>query len=122
MVSRIEWVEIIEPRSREKMFVNLLTGECGWDEPSGVPIKRLHEHEGHQWWELFDVQTSRFYYYNSMTQQTCWQKPKSSSAVIIPLAKFQLLKVSNGHTTTSSSPSSQSSNHHHPRRKEAKDV
>ena len=78
------------------MYVNLVTGECGWDEPSGVKIKRLHEQDGHQWWELFDNKTSRFYYYNATTQQTCWQKPKSTSAIIIPLAKFQLLKQTNG--------------------------
>lgn len=93
--SRIEWVEIIEPRSREKMFVNLVSGECGWDEPIGVKIKRIHEQEGHQWWELYDVKTSRFYYYNATTQQTCWQKPKNNSAIIIPLAKLQLLKQNN---------------------------
>lgn len=27
------WVEIIEPKSRERMFANLNTGECVWDEP-----------------------------------------------------------------------------------------
>ena len=96
------WVEIIEPRSREKMFVNLVTGECGWDEPIGVKIRRVHEQEGHQWWELFDVKTSRYYYYNSSTQQTSWQKPKNNSSIIIPLAKLQLLKQNgstNGHSS-----------------------
>ena len=106
---RIDWVEILEPRSGEKMFVNLVSGDCGWDEPRGVAIKRLHEQDGHQWWELFDSKTSRFYYYNATTQQTCWQKPKSSSAIIIPLAKFQLLKQTNG----ASSPLSSNHNGHH---------
>lgn len=31
--SRIEWVEIIEPRTREHMYANLTTGECVWDPP-----------------------------------------------------------------------------------------
>ena len=28
-----DWVEIIEPRSQERMYVNLTTGECGWEPP-----------------------------------------------------------------------------------------
>lgn len=31
--SRIEWVEIIEPRTKEHMYANLTTGECVWDPP-----------------------------------------------------------------------------------------
>ncbi|WAR01736.1 RHG39-like protein, partial [Mya arenaria] len=31
-----EWVEIIEPRTREHMYANLTTGECVWDPPPGV--------------------------------------------------------------------------------------
>lgn len=30
---RIEWVEIIEPRTKEHMYANLTTGECVWDPP-----------------------------------------------------------------------------------------
>ncbi|KAI1280339.1 Rho GTPase-activating protein 39 [Halotydeus destructor] len=90
--TRIDWVEVIEPRSKELMFVNLVSGECCWDEPVGVSVKRIHEQDGHQWWELYDVKTSRFYYYNASTQQTCWQKPTYDSSIIIPLAKLQILK------------------------------
>lgn len=32
-ISRIEWVEIIEPRTKEHMYANLTTGECVWDPP-----------------------------------------------------------------------------------------
>lgn len=35
---RLEWVEIIEPKSRERMFANLTTGECVWDAPPGVKM------------------------------------------------------------------------------------
>ncbi|KAF7655297.1 hypothetical protein LDENG_00057970 [Lucifuga dentata] len=35
-----DWVEILEPRSRERMYVNLTTGECGWDPPPGVPVRQ----------------------------------------------------------------------------------
>jgi hypothetical protein len=35
---RIEWVEIVEPRSREHMYANLTTGECVWEPPAGVPV------------------------------------------------------------------------------------
>lgn len=30
---RMEWVEIIEPRTKEHMYANLTTGECVWDPP-----------------------------------------------------------------------------------------
>ena len=46
-----EWVEIIEPRSGEHMFANLTTGECVWDPPVGVAVKKTNDN---QWWELFD--------------------------------------------------------------------
>jgi len=36
--SRMEWVEIIEPRTKEHMYANLTTGECVWDPPPGVPV------------------------------------------------------------------------------------
>jgi len=35
---RVEWVEIIEPRTKEHMYANLTTGECVWDAPVGVPV------------------------------------------------------------------------------------
>ncbi|XP_010212395.1 PREDICTED: rho GTPase-activating protein 39, partial [Tinamus guttatus] len=83
----LEWVEIIEPRTRERMYANLITGECVWDPPAGVRIKRTNEN---QWWELFDPNTSRFYYYNATTQRTVWHRPQGCD--IIPLAKLQTLK------------------------------
>lgn len=84
---RLEWVEIIEPRTRERMYANLVTGECVWDPPAGVRIKRTSEN---QWWELFDPNTSRFYYYSATTQRTVWHRPQGCD--IIPLAKLQTLK------------------------------
>ncbi len=35
---RWEWVEIIEPRTKEHMYANLTTGECVWDPPPGVKM------------------------------------------------------------------------------------
>ena len=65
---RMEWVEIIEPRTKEHMYANLTTGECVWDPPPGVPVKKT---DNNQWWELFDQNTSRFYYYNATSQKNC---------------------------------------------------
>lgn len=84
---RLEWVEIIEPRTRERMYANLVSGECVWDPPAGVRIKRTSDN---QWWELFDPNTSRFYYYNASSQRTVWHRPQNCD--IIPLAKLQTLK------------------------------
>jgi len=82
-----EWVEIIEPRTKEHMFANLATGECVWDPPVGVKVKKTDDN---QWWELFDQNTSRFYYYNASSQKTVWHRPQGCD--IIPLAKLQTLK------------------------------
>jgi len=41
-----------------------------------------------QWWELFDTNTKRNYYYNAKTQRTIWQQPPDAD--IIPLAKLQV--------------------------------
>ncbi|XP_029634196.1 uncharacterized protein LOC115209795 isoform X3 [Octopus sinensis] len=84
---RWEWVEIIEPKTKEPMYANLTTGECVWDPPPGVKIKKTDDN---QWWELFDPNTSRFYYYNATSQRTVWQRPQNCD--IIPLAKLQTLK------------------------------
>lgn len=84
---RIEWVEIIEPRTKERMYANLSSGECVWDPPEGVNIKRT---DASQWWELFDTNTQRFYYYNVASQSTVWHRPINCD--IIPLAKLQTLK------------------------------
>ncbi|TRZ03969.1 hypothetical protein DNTS_028329, partial [Danionella cerebrum] len=85
--SGLEWVEIIEPRTRERMYANLQTGECVWDAPAGVCIRRSGND---QWWELFDSKTSRFYYYSARSQRTVWHRPPSAD--IIPLARLQTLK------------------------------
>ncbi|RWS28024.1 rho GTPase-activating protein 39-like protein [Leptotrombidium deliense] len=87
-----EWIRVKEPlRKEEKMFINLKTGECLWEPPFNV--KRIRESQ-EQWWELFDERTNRFYYYNSTTMETKWEKPKGSesSLIIIPLHKLKIMK------------------------------
>ncbi|CAO1428475.1 unnamed protein product [Diamesa hyperborea] len=93
------WVEIIEPKSKERMYANLKTGTCVWDPPEGVPIKRA---DSSQWWELFDPKTDRFYYYNVASQKTVWHRPQNCD--IIPLAKLQILKQTTDSTVTSNDP------------------
>ncbi|XP_019635329.1 PREDICTED: LOW QUALITY PROTEIN: rho GTPase-activating protein 39-like [Branchiostoma belcheri] len=87
MAERVEWVEIIEPRTKEHMYANLITGECVWDPPPGCKVKRTNDN---QWWELFDQNAGRFYYYNATSQRTVWHRPQNAD--IIPLAKLQTLK------------------------------
>ncbi|KAB5546417.1 hypothetical protein PHYPO_G00071790 [Pangasianodon hypophthalmus] len=86
---RSDWVEILEPRSRERMYVNLATGECGWEAPPGVTVRQS---DGNQWWELFDNNNNRFYYYNAASQQTVWHRPQGCD--IVPLAQLQAIKKS----------------------------
>ncbi|CAJ1051348.1 rho GTPase-activating protein 39 isoform X2 [Xyrichtys novacula] len=82
-----DWVEILEPRSRERMYVNLTTGECGWDPPQGVPVRQA---DGNQWWELFDPHSGRFYYYNSTGRRTVWHRPQGAD--IVPLSQLQAMR------------------------------
>lgn len=82
-----DWVEILEPRSHERMYVNLTSGECGWEPPPGVPVRQA---DGNQWWELFDPHSSRFYYYNSTGRRTVWHRPQGAD--IVPLSQLQAMK------------------------------
>lgn len=43
--SPTQWVEIIEPKSKEKMYANLLTGNCVWDPPEVRSNAKLKEEE-----------------------------------------------------------------------------
>ncbi|XP_052800787.1 rho GTPase-activating protein 39-like isoform X2 [Mya arenaria] len=57
-----------------------------------IPLDLFHRKktDDNQWWELFDPNTSRFYYYNATSQKTVWHRPQNCD--IIPLAKLQTLK------------------------------
>ena len=44
--------------------------------------------DSNQWWELYDVRTEKFYYYNAQTGDTVWIKPEVGD--IIPLSKLQV--------------------------------
>lgn len=69
------------------MYVNLTTGECGWDPPPGVSVRQA---DGNQWWELFDPNSGRFYYYNSTGRRTVWHRPQGAD--IVPLSQLQAMK------------------------------
>ncbi|XP_074867532.1 rho GTPase-activating protein 39-like isoform X2 [Carettochelys insculpta] len=69
------------------MYVNLTTGECGWEPP---PNQRVRQSDQKQWWELFDQNNNRFYYYNAITQQTVWHRPQGCD--VVPLARLQAMK------------------------------
>jgi len=34
----MEWVEIVEPRTKEHMYANLTSGECAWEPPVGAKV------------------------------------------------------------------------------------
>jgi hypothetical protein len=83
-----EWIEILEPKTQQSMFANLKTGQCRWEEPVGVVVKRT---DANQYWELFDKNTQRYYYFNPCSTETVWLKPPNCD--IIPLAKLQVLSL-----------------------------
>ncbi|XP_064384607.1 rho GTPase-activating protein 39-like isoform X2 [Halichondria panicea] len=83
--SETQWVEIIEPQSKERMFANPSTGEISLTAPDGVKIKPMSQN---QWWELYDAGSDSYYYYNAHTGDTVWDRP-GDDADIIPLTKLQ---------------------------------
>nr|XP_002125699.2 rho GTPase-activating protein 39 [Ciona intestinalis] len=87
MVLGLEWVEIVEPRTKERMYANLVSGECLWEPPPDVNVKHSSDD---QWWELYDQKSCRFYYFNASLQKTVWHRPKDAD--IVPLAKLQTIK------------------------------
>ncbi|CAG2103734.1 unnamed protein product [Medioppia subpectinata] len=89
-----EWIEILEPKTKVQMFANLITGECRWDEPrgQGVVISRATNPSLTQWWELYDTNSQRFYYYCAKDSKTVWKRPQTPDAIVVPLAKLQILK------------------------------
>ncbi|KPP57465.1 rho GTPase-activating protein 39-like, partial [Scleropages formosus] len=70
------------------MYVNLSTGECGWEPPRGIAPRPA---DGRQWWELFDVASGRFYYYDPVGRRTVWHRPRGCD--IVPLARLQAAKL-----------------------------
>lgn len=98
-----EWVEIVEPRSKTKIYANLESGICAKLPPEGAIVSKTNDFTDH-WWELYDKKTGKFYYYNPEQQKTVWCKPEESTnnnnsndvrprrLLIIPVSKLQTFK------------------------------
>lgn len=95
-----EWVEIIEPKSRTKIYANLQSGICAKNPPEGVPVLTTDDFSDH-WWELYDKKTGKYYYYNPEQQKTAWTKPtpngngNSRRLLIIPVSKLRTFRKMN---------------------------
>lgn len=89
-----EWVEIIEPNSKTKIYANLQSGICAKSPPEGVAVLTTDDFSDH-WWELYDKKTGKYYYYNPEQQITVWTKPiaknsgESKRVLIIPVSKLK---------------------------------
>ncbi|KAH8549091.1 Rho GTPase activation protein [Umbelopsis sp. PMI_123] len=86
MVPAYDWVEIIDPQSKDTFFANPMTGECIWERPKQGTTK-AEDPEG-DWWELWDENNKLPYYYNTLTGTTEWLRPENKT--IIPLMKIQV--------------------------------
>ncbi|KFW70833.1 Rho GTPase-activating protein 39, partial [Pygoscelis adeliae] len=60
-----------------------------WEPPPNLKVRQSDQK---QWWELFDQNNNRFYYYNAITRQTVWHRPQGCD--IVPLAQLQAMKRS----------------------------
>lgn len=101
-----EWVEIIEPKSKKRIYANLETGSCAKYPPEGAIVSRSEDFSDH-WWELYDQKTGKYYYYNPEKQKTAWARPeedttspsttngnggKTKRLLVIPVSKLQTFK------------------------------
>lgn len=94
-----QWVEIIEPKSKQRIYANLETGICAKNPPEGATVCRSEDFSDH-WWELYDQKTGKYYYYNPEQQKTAWTKPTESLSskgdarklLIIPVSRLQTFK------------------------------
>jgi hypothetical protein len=89
-----EWVEIIEPKSKTKIYANLQSGVCAKYPPKQSSVVKTDDF----WWELFDKKTGKYYYYNPEQQKTSWAKPSSNGdgkrLLIVPVSKLKTLRKS----------------------------
>lgn len=93
-----EWVEIVEPKSKKRIYANLETGICAKYPPDGASVSRTEDFSDH-WWELYDQKSGKFYYYNPEQQKTAWTKPREPTStgdkkklLIIPVSRLQTFK------------------------------
>lgn len=92
-----EWIEIVPPHSKDKIYANLSTGLCAKYPPEGASIRRSEDFSEH-WWELYDDKTGRLYYYNEVEGKTAWTKPQDHSSdpskrvLIIPVNRLQRIQ------------------------------
>ncbi|GAB5593534.1 hypothetical protein Unana1_08434 [Umbelopsis nana] len=84
-MSTYDWVEIMDPQSKDTFFANPMTGECVREKPEEGTTK-AEDPEG-DWWELWDENNKLPYYYNTLTGTTEWLRPENKT--IIPLMKIQ---------------------------------
>ena len=53
----VEWVEMLELQSQERMYVNVKTGECVWHPPPGVAVWVLHIYYEIVMYVLYNLQS-----------------------------------------------------------------
>lgn len=72
--SPTQWVEIIEPKSKEKMYANLQTGNCVWDPPEVKNfcvyfcLYRLWNENENESWNVKSIVT--FHVYENVIHET----------------------------------------------------
>eukprot|EP00526_Cylindrotheca_closterium_P004161 CAMPEP_0113637722 /NCGR_PEP_ID=MMETSP0017_2-20120614/19755_1 /TAXON_ID=2856 /ORGANISM="Cylindrotheca closterium" /LENGTH=4255 /DNA_ID=CAMNT_0000548783 /DNA_START=113 /DNA_END=12880 /DNA_ORIENTATION=+ /assembly_acc=CAM_ASM_000147 len=93
-----DWIEAIDESSGQTYYYNTVTQETSWEKPSSSPLEdeseaveqeqeeeaaeATEEHDADQspadeWIEAVDDSTGQTYYYNTVTQETSWEKPSS---------------------------------------------
>lgn len=77
-------MQIRDPKFKKVVFINVSSGEYRSNLPANTLFKPLEEN---QWWQLYDVTSSCYYYYNTSSHQTIWKRP--SNVEIIPLYRVQ---------------------------------
>jgi hypothetical protein len=101
------WVEYFDERSKRPYYYNNITLENVWIKPnlpvssttplvspissgrsSPVVSTTVTQDASDPWKEFFDVKSGKPYFYNKITKETVWKKPKTESTPeVVPLIK-----------------------------------
>jgi hypothetical protein len=111
------WIEYFDERSKRPYFYNSITRENVWTKPNLLPepavvqietplgspttsgsernspvVFQASQDSADPWKEFFDVKSGRPYYFNKITKETVWKKPKTETPEV-EIVKLQTQEV-----------------------------
>jgi len=86
-----EWQTLLDPRSNREYYVNTLTKQTTWTNPSALQTKE---------WVQYADSKGRYYYMNKVTRMSSWSKPQGFDEEAYTYATGKVNKTSSQPTAT----------------------